>query len=102
MLKGFLAEHSSWPIEKITQCVTNRFKSDGVSLSADPHSWISDLASFLQGPKDKYGKTRVDLAAAAPKTRAPRPIENVPPPIAQPENDALIRSWKGKQIGRLQ
>jgi hypothetical protein len=102
-LKDFLAEHasSSWPIETITQCVANRFKSDGVSLSADPHSWISDLASFLNGPKDRFGKTRAKLAAA-PKTTAPRTVEQVPPPARQPENDALLRSWKDKQIGRLQ
>jgi hypothetical protein len=101
MLKDFLDEHSSWPIEKITQCVANRFKSDGVSLSADPYSWISVLASFLDGPKDRFGKTRAELAAA-PKTKAPRAVVELPPPTAQPANDALIRSWKDKQIGRVQ
>jgi hypothetical protein len=95
-LKDFLAEHSSssWPIEKITQCVANRFKSDGVSLSADPHSWISDLASFLQGPKDRFGKTKVELAAAAPKTKAPRPVETIPPPVAQPDKMKALARWK--------
>jgi hypothetical protein len=100
-LKDFLAEHpgSSWPIERITQCVANRFKSDGVSLSADPHSWISDLASFLNGPKDRFGKTRAELAAA-PKAKAPRALENVPPPTAKPENLALMESWR--RVGRVQ
>jgi hypothetical protein len=94
-LKDFLAEHSSssWPIERITQCVANRFKSDGVSLSADPHSWISDLASFLNGPKDKYGKTRAELATA-PKIKAPRPVENIPPLIAQPDKVKAMEGWK--------
>jgi hypothetical protein len=101
MLKDFLDEHSSWPIEKITQCVTNRFKSVGVALSDDPHFWIPKLASFLQGPKDKFGKTSTELAAA-PKTKAPRAVVDLPPPTAQPANDALIRSWKDKQIGREQ
>jgi hypothetical protein len=94
-LKDFLTEHasSSWPIEKITQCVANRFKSDGVSVSADPHSWISDLASFLQGPKDRFGKTRAEFAAA-PKTKAPRAVVNLPPLIAQPDKVKALARWK--------
>jgi hypothetical protein len=100
-LKDFLDEHSCWTTERIAQCVANRFKSVGVALSDDPHYWIPKLASFLQGPKDKFGKTTTELAAA-PQTKAPRAVVNLPPPTAQPENDALIRSWKGKQIGRVQ
>jgi hypothetical protein len=100
-LKDFLDEHSSWPTEMITQCVTNRFKSEGVALAEDPHAWIPVLASFLQCPKDRFGKTRAELAAA-PQTKASRAVAKVPPPARQPENDALLRSWKEKQIGRVQ
>jgi hypothetical protein len=92
-LKDFLNEHPGWTTEKITQCVTNRFKSVGVALSDDPHFWIPKLASFLQGPKDKFGKTTTELAAA-PKTTAPRAVEHVPPPTAQPDKVRFLARWK--------
>lgn len=91
-LKDFLASHC-WTTEVITRCVTNRFKSEGAVIAEDPHFWIPNLAGYLQGPKDKFGKTKAVLSAA-PKTKAPRAVVNLPPPTAQPENDALIRSWK--------
>jgi hypothetical protein len=98
VLKDFLEAHSGWTNEALMRCVTHRFKSDGVPLAEDPMYWIPHLASYLQGPKDKFGKTKAELSAA-PKTKAPRAVVKLPPPTAQPENDALIRSWKGKQVG---
>jgi len=93
VLKDFLDEHASWPIETITQCVTNYFKSEGVGLADDPHFWIPKLAGYLQGPKNKFGRTTSELAAAPQaKTKVPRAVVNLPPP-RQPENDALIRRW---------
>lgn len=94
-LKDFLDEHPGWTTEKITQCVTNRFKSVGVALSDDPHFWIPKLASFLQGPKDKFGKTTTE-PAVVPQTKAPHAIENVPP-IAQPDKRDRIARWKNSE-----
>ena len=92
-LKDFLDERPGWTTEEITQCVTNRFKSVGVVLSDDPHFWIPKLAGFLQGPKDKFGKTTTELAGA-PKMKAPRAVEHVPPPAAQPDKVKLLARFK--------
>lgn len=95
-LKDFLNPLSGWTTEAIRRCVANRFKSEGVALAEDPVYWIPRLASFLQGPKDKFGKTRAELAAAQ-QTKAPRAVANVSPPKARPENLALLKSWKKEQ-----
>jgi DNA-binding transcriptional ArsR family regulator len=72
VLKDFLETHRTWPNEAFSMCISNRFASEGISTSEDPVFWISKLASYHQGPKDKFGKTKLNGRSHADEQRAER------------------------------
>jgi hypothetical protein len=55
-LANFLKSHD-WPVEKIFDCIRNRFKSEE-NLAQEPARWIPRLGDFAGGPLDKFGKPR--------------------------------------------
>jgi hypothetical protein len=56
-LSNFLREHSSWPTEKILECIRDRFRSE-INTAQEPRYWIERLAEFAAGPLNAYGKPK--------------------------------------------
>jgi hypothetical protein len=44
-----------WPLERLQQCVRNRFASEYDSMDP-PHWWIPKLYKYRDGPLDRYGQ----------------------------------------------
>ena len=57
-LNRLLASLPSWPVENLLHCVRSRFESE-VNHSDDPIVWLHNLASYVGGRLDKFGKPAI-------------------------------------------
>lgn len=69
LLKSFLASRPDWPLEKIFDCIRNRWKSE-TNLAQEPKRWISKLGDYAGGPLNKFGQPRDNGNAPQSHTNA--------------------------------